>query len=97
MKVCLPDKDRGEVGERVRLIRTVLKLDQANFGKRVGLSQPIICQYETGQTEVSLSFLKFLKQTYKVSSDFVLFGEGDLEGLHKGFYLGKSRPTLKRR
>ena len=69
MKNNLPDKRKIEIGARLREVRKSLGLEQWELAKKAGMSQAIISQYETGQTELSLSFLEFLKKKHDISSD----------------------------
>ncbi len=78
MKILLSKKKVKEIGERVREVREALGLDQKVLGKRIGISQAIISQYENGQTEVSLSFLEYLNKKYRISSDWLIFGTGEM-------------------
>lgn len=76
MKLRLEKKTREEIGQRLREIRLFNKLEQTELAVQAGLSQAIISQYEKGLTEVSLSFIKFLAETYGVSGDWLIFGTG---------------------
>ena len=78
MKILLSKKKTQEIGERVREVRKALSLGQRELAKKIGLSQPIISQYELGQTEVTLSFLEYLNRKHGVSSDWIIFGTGEM-------------------
>ncbi len=78
MKNTLPMKRKQEIGGRVRAVRKSLRLEQTELAKRMGLSQAIISQYEKGLTEIPLSFLAYLKKKHGVSSDWVIFGTGEI-------------------
>ncbi len=60
------------------MVRNALGLDQKVLGKKIGISQAIISQYEKGTTEIALSFLEYLKKKRGVSSDWVIFGTGEM-------------------
>ncbi len=79
MKNKLPIKRRQEIGERVRAIRKSLRFEQTELAKEMGVSQAIISQYEKGLTEIPLSFLEHLKKKHRVSSDWVIFGTGNMK------------------
>ena len=76
MKLRLEKKTREEIGQRLREVRLFNKLEQTELAIQAGLSQAIISQYEKGLTEVSLSFIKFLADSYGVSGDWLIFGTG---------------------
>ena len=78
MKNNLPTKRKNEIGARLREVRKSLGLEQWEMAKKAGMSQAIISQYETGLTELSLSFLEFLKKKHDVSSDWMIFGTGKM-------------------
>ncbi len=78
MKNTLPMKRKQEIGGRVRAVRKSLRLEQTELAKRLGFSQAIISQYEKGLTEIPLSFLEYLKKKHGVSSDWVIFGTGEM-------------------
>ncbi len=78
MKNNLPTKRKNEIGARLREVRKSLGLEQWEMAKKAGMSQAIISQYETGLTELSLSFLEFLKKRHDVSRDWMIFGIGKM-------------------
>ena len=78
MKKSLSKRKSQEIGKRVWAVRKALDLDQKVLGKRMGLSQAIISQYESGITEISLSFLEYLNKKNGISSDWMLFGTGEM-------------------
>ncbi len=55
-------------------------MSKRNWQKKVGLSQAIISQYEKGLTEIPLSFLEYLKKKHRISSDWLIFGTGEING-----------------
>ncbi len=95
MKNKLPIKRKQEIGERVRAIRKSLRLEQTELAKGMGLSQAIISQYEKGMTEIPLSFLEHLKKKHGVSSDWVIFGTGDMKAAIKKNLDGRQDKFLK--
>ncbi len=95
MKNKLSMKRRQEIGGRVRAVRMSLRLEQKELAKRSGLSQATISQYEKGLTEVSLSFLAYLKEKHSVSSDWVIFGTGEMNVAIKENLDGQQDKFLK--
>ncbi len=95
MKNSLPIKRKQEIGERVRAIRKSLRFEQTELAKEIGLSQAIISQYEKGMTEIPLSFLEHLKKKHGVSSDWVIFGTGDMKAAIKKNLDGRQDKFLK--
>ena len=95
MKNSLPEKRKREIGERVRAIRKSLRLEQTKMAKAIGVSQAIISQYENGMTEIPLSFLAYLKKRHGVSSDWLIFGTGEMKAGIKENLNGRQDNFLK--
>ncbi len=95
MKNTLPMKRKQEIGVRVRAIRKSLRLEQTELAKEMGLSQAIISQYEGGMTEIPLSFLEYLKKKHGISSDWVIFGTGEINAAIAGNLDGQQDNFLK--
>ncbi len=95
MKNTLPLKRRQEIGGRVRAVRKSLKLEQTELAKKMGLSQAIISQYEKGLTEIPLSFIEYLKKKHRISSDWLIFGTGEINGAIAGNLDGQQDKFLK--
>lgn len=95
MKNSLPEKKKREIGERVRAIRKSLRLEQTKMAKAIGVSQAIISQYENGMTEIPLSFLAYLKKRHGVSSDWLIFGTGEMKAGIKENLNGRQDNFLK--
>jgi len=95
MKNSLPEKRKREIGERVRAIRKSLRLEQTKLAKAIGVSQAIISQYENGMTEIPLSFLAYLKKKHGVSSDWLIFGTGEMKAGIKENLSGRQDKFLK--
>ena len=95
MKNTLPMKIKQEIGGRVRAVRKSLRLEQTELAKKMGLSQAIISQYEKGLTEIPLSFLEYHKNKHGVSSDWVIFGTGEMNVAIRGNLDGQQDKFLK--
>ncbi len=96
MKNTLPVKRRQEIGDRVRAVRKSLKLEQTELAKKMGVSQGIISQYEQGLTEIPLSFIEYLKKKHRISSDWLIFGTGEINGAIKSNLDGQQDEFLKK-
>ena len=94
MKNSLPIKIKREIGERVRAIRKSLRLEQTELAKDMDVSQAIISQYENGMTEIPLSFLEYLKKKHGVSSDWLIFGTGEMKAAIKENLYGRQDKFL---
>jgi len=95
VKNTLPEKRKQEIGGRVREVRKSLRLEQTELAKKMGLSQAIISQYEQGLTEIPLSFVEYLKKKHRISSDWLIFGTGEINGAISENLGGQSDKFLK--
>ena len=95
MKNKLPIKRKRKIGERFRAIRKSLRLEQTELAKDMGISQAIISQYEKGMTEIPLSVLEYFKKKHGISSDWVIFGIGEMKTAIKENLNGRKDKFLK--
>ena len=84
MKLRLSKPEREAIGARFREVRRFNRLEQTEIAERAGLSQAIISQYEKGLTEVSLSFIKFLVDTFDISGNWLIFGSAEVYSSKRG-------------
>ena len=96
MKNSLPLNRRQEIGGRVRAVRKSLRLEQTELAKKMGVSQAIISQYEKGLTEIPLSFIEYFKKKHRISSDWLIFGTGEINGAIKTNLDGQQDTFLKK-
>jgi len=62
----------------------------------MGVSQASISQYEGGMTEIPLSFLEYFKKKHRISSDWLIFGTGEINGAIKTNLDGQQDTFLKK-
>ena len=65
-----------ELGRRVRQAREAAGLTQERFAELIGISPQNVSCVERGLAGVSLTVLRRMCQILRVSSDFLLLGEG---------------------
>lgn len=63
---------RKQFGARLRMIRTLRGLTQAEVAKVLGINKSTVTLYENGRTEPSLKNLVLLARTLNVSADWLL-------------------------
>jgi transcriptional regulator with XRE-family HTH domain len=68
-----------DVGRRLAAARRALDLDQQEFGRRAGLSQPQYNQYENGRRLLTLRSALLLCDHYSLTLDWLY--RGDPSGL----------------
>ncbi len=96
MKNTLPEKRKQEIGRRVRAVRKSLRLEQTELAEKMGVSQAIISQYEKGLTEIPLSFIEYFKKKHRISSDWLIFGIGEMRVAIKRNLDGQQDEFLKK-
>lgn len=82
-----------DFSQKVRDARTLLKLNQEELGKLVGVSARAIVAYETTDTKPRASTLRKLAETLKVSVDYLTNDEIDdpLYGIEKQPFVEEAR------
>lgn len=68
------DEERSELGNRLKLARTINKFTLDDVAKQIGGSKSALSLYESGNRTPSHDVLKKLASTYKVSLDFLAYG-----------------------
>jgi len=64
------------IGERIKEIRTDEKLDQREFGRRLGVTNPAVAQWENGTATCTRPYLDKIVAEFKVSRDWLHTGKG---------------------
>ncbi|MBQ8782788.1 MAG: helix-turn-helix transcriptional regulator [Clostridia bacterium] len=82
-----------DFSQKVREARTLLKLNQEELGKLVGVSTRAVVAYETTATKPRASTLRKLAETLKVSVDYLTNDEIDdpLYGIEKQPFVEEAR------
>ena len=66
------------IGERLRLIRKALNLKQAEFGSRIGLSQPTIGMYEKETRPITERVISQLISEFHINEEYLRHGTGEM-------------------
>jgi phage repressor protein C with HTH and peptisase S24 domain len=72
------EMDKKAIGERIRLIRKVLGLTQAEIGEKIGRSWKTINRWEAGEREIPDTALKLIASTFGVSYNWLKTGQGEM-------------------
>lgn len=67
--------DNVEIGKRIKEIRKEHRLTQEKFAEILGVTTTAIRDYESGQYGMSKDVLLRMRECFKVSLDYLLFGE----------------------
>ena len=60
------------IAQRIKELRTELRMSQADLAKKVGCSQPMIVLWEKGECEPTASAILKLSEALNCSTDFLL-------------------------
>ena len=66
------DERRKRFGARLRMVRKLLGLTQAELAEKIGMSKQAITLYETGRREASYKSLVALSRALNVTTDWLL-------------------------
>ena len=66
------------MNERLKELRTTLKLSQSEFGERLGVSRDVISNIELNRADIKEPFIKLLCKTFRVDYMWLTTGEGDM-------------------
>ena len=65
-------------GERIKLIRTQLKMNQTQFAKEIAVSTTTVCQLETGKYNIARTTKHILCQRFNINPEWLENGEGEM-------------------
>ena len=68
----------SNIGDRLRSLRAESKMTQKKFSEITGLHRTYLADVEAGRRDPSYNFIKTLLESTKVSSDWLLTGEGEM-------------------
>jgi transcriptional regulator with XRE-family HTH domain len=66
------------VNERLKAVRTALKLSQRDFSKGIHTAQSVYARMETGENKVNNRVIALVCYTYGVNEDFLREGKGSM-------------------
>jgi len=76
--------DKKKVGDRIREVRRVQDMTQAELSEKLAYtSDRQIQRIESGNTACSVDKLMEISQAVHTSTDYLLFGEKESDGLYK--------------
>ena len=63
---------------RIKDVRTSLKMNQSDFGKKIGLSRDTIANIEGNRIEIKDSFIRLICMEYDVNEEWLRTGNGEM-------------------
>lgn len=67
-----------KIGDRIKKVRLFLKLNQTDFGQKIGLSQTAIGLYENSARNIPDRTILLICQQYNVRQNWLETGEGEM-------------------
>lgn len=67
-----------EMKDRIKKIRKELDLTQQEFSGKIGSTQNIVANYETGRRNPSASVINNICKTFNVNEEWLRTGDGDM-------------------
>lgn len=67
-----------EIGRRIFDLRKQIGLNQADFGKRIGVTRSAVCNYENGSRSVGEQAVLAICREFSVSKDWLQTGAGEM-------------------
>lgn len=67
-----------EIKDRIKSVRKHFKLNQTDFGNRIGFTQQSITNFENGKSPITDRLIKVISVEYSVNEDWLRTGEGDM-------------------
>ena len=66
------------MNDRLKELRKSLKLSQAAFGAKVGVSRDVINNFENGRVELKDNFIQLICLKFSINETWLRTGEGDM-------------------
>ena len=64
--------------DRLKSLRKALKLSQAEFGEKLGVSRDVISNFENGRVELKDNFIQLICLKFSINENWLRTGEGDM-------------------
>ena len=73
-----PPNYMSEFKDRLKLLRTVLGLSQAEMARKLGIARSRLSELESGKTKPRDSLLRLISKTFGVSYEWLKYGKGEM-------------------
>lgn len=75
------------MNDRLRLVRSNLRISQAKLAEEMHVTRNIIANYESGRVEPTELFITLLCSKYRVNEEWFRYGTGEM-------YIGESKESV---
>lgn len=69
--------DNMTLGERIKILRKKINLNQSEFGKKLGITESAVCSYENNRRIPSEQVIVSICREFNVDRDWLVDGEGN--------------------
>jgi len=69
---------KTKLKERIKTVRKHYKLNQIEFGKKLGVSRDVISNIEQGRVEAKDLIINHICDIYAINKDWLLYGKGNM-------------------
>lgn len=66
------------MNERIKSVRTALKLSQTDFAEKISVSRSAICKMESGENSPSEQTVQLICKEFSVNKEWLLSGKGKM-------------------
>ena len=70
-----PTREALERGRRIKSVRNCNHLTQEKMAEKMNISVSTVKKMESGENNITISELKYLRDEFDVSADYILFGD----------------------
>lgn len=70
--------DNRAIAKRIKEVRTYFKLRQEDFAIVIGIRQPTLAQFESGEIIIKDKYIKLICSEFNVKREWLLYGNGDM-------------------
>jgi transcriptional regulator with XRE-family HTH domain len=67
-----------QINDRIKELRTIFKLSQTDFSKRIYVSQTFYSDIEVGNTKVNDRIIELISSKFNVNKDWIKTGNGEM-------------------
>jgi len=73
----------NSINERVKKLRSILKLSRQEFSKQISISHSSLGEIETGVRNVNDRIIQLISSQFKVEKEWLKFGNGEIFEIEK--------------
>ena len=67
------------MNQRLKIIRKLKKMNQEEFGKKIGVTKTAVSKMELGTYNITDSMIKLICKEFNINEDWLRHGDGEME------------------